>query len=295
MAKQIDTDVLEKKTETVCGRAMAYHESGEGMPIVFLHGNPTSSYLWRNVMPHVSGLGRCIAPELLGMGDSEPFNAADAAAYEFLGQQRALDEFLGRFELGSQVILVLHDWGSALGFDWANRHRDRVAGIAYMEAIVQPLKMESLDPGIQRAFSGFRSPAGERMILEENFFIERMLPSAIVRGLTSNEMDEYRRPYRRTEHRVPMLNWPRTLPIDGEPEDIAKIVRSYGEWLETCAVPKLFINAKPGAMLVGPQREYCRRWPNQTEVTVTGIHYLPEDSPHEIGAAIAHWLESHIL
>lgn len=280
----------EKKRIAVHGRSMAYVEAGAGDPIVFLHGNPTSSYLWRNVMPHLESLGRCIAPDLVGMGDSDKLPDSGPDSYRFVEHRHYLDGLLAALGVRERVTIVGHDWGSALGFDWANRHREAIRGIAYMEAIVRPLAWAEWPEAIRRLFQGFRSPAGEEMVLEKNVFVERVLPGSVLRGLTDAEMAVYRRPYLEPgEARRPTLTWPRQIPLDGEPADVVAIAQAYADWLATSDVPKLFVNAEPGAILVGAQREFCRRWPNQTEVTVKGSHFIQEDSPHEIGQAIADW------
>ncbi len=281
---------MEKHRIEVLGSEMAYVDVGEGDPIVFLHGNPTSSYLWRNVIPLVAGLGRCIAPDLIGMGDSDKVPGLD---YRFVDHRRYLDAFFDAVGVESEVTLVVHDWGSALGFDWANRHRDRVAGIAYMEAIVRPVTWDDWPEASRPIFEAMRSRAGEGIVLEKNVFVERILPASIIRRLSDDEMNEYRRPFQNSgEDRRPTLTWPREIPIDGSPEDVTAIVDDYGRWLSTSDVPKLFIDADPGAILVGPQREFCRQWPNQTEVKVAGTHFIQEDSPDEIGTALAQWIES---
>jgi len=269
---------------------MAYVEEGEGDPIVFLHGNPTSSYLWRNVIPHVRPLGRCVAPDLVGMGDSDPLPASGPDSYRFVDHRRYLDGLLEALGVTDRVTFVIHDWGSALGFDWANRHRDRVVGIAYMEAIVRPLTLDDLPEALRGYFQGLRSEAGDSMVLDRNLFVEGALPGSILRQLTDEEMTEYRRPFLEAgERRRPMLTWPREIPLEGEPADVDAIVRSYSEWLSESPVPKLFVNAEPGALLVGAARELCRAWPNQQELTVRGNHFLQEDSPAEIGRAVAEW------
>jgi haloalkane dehalogenase len=281
-----------KQFATVNGRRIAYVEAGTGAPIVLLHGNPTSSYLWRNVIPHLAGLGRVIAPDLIGQGDSDKLPASDgpgrysfAVAYDYLA---GLLETLGITE---NVTLVIHDWGSALGFHWANQHRDRVRGIAYMEGIVCPIASWDDWPAAARGiFQGFRSAKGEDLILKRNMFIEAVLPSSIMRPLDPAEMDAYRAPFRAEDDRQPTLNWPRQIPIAGEPAAMVALVRAYADWLVTSPVPKLFINAEPGSILVGPQRDFCRTWPNQTEVTVAGTHFIQEDSPDAIGSAVADWL-----
>lgn len=281
----------QKRTAQVLGKQMAYVEIGSGDPIVLLHGNPTSSYLWRDVVPHLVPLGRCVLPDLIGMGDSDKLDASGPGRYRFVEHRKYLDALYEAVDLDDRVTFVIHDWGSALGFDWANRHRDRIRAIAYMEAIVMPVTWEDWPESARRIFQGLRSESGENMILDKNLFVERILPGSIQRRLSDDEMAEYRRPFAEPgEARRPTLTWPRQIPIDGEPEDLVKIVHSYGEWMSTCAVPKLFVNAEPGAILIGRQREFCRGWPNQTEVTVPGLHFVQEDSPDEIGHAIADWL-----
>jgi haloalkane dehalogenase len=282
-----------KKRARVLGHSMAYVEVGKGDPIVFLHGNPTSSYLWRNVIPHCAPLGRCIAPDLIGMGDSDKLEPSGPDRYRFVEHREYLDALLAELGVERNVTLVIHDWGSALGFDWANRHRDAVRGIAYMEAIVRPVAWADWPEAARKLFQGFRSPAGEAMVLEQNVFVERVLPGSILRKLSDEEMQVYLRPFREPgESRRPTLTWPRQIPIEGEPADVTEIVRRYAEWLATSDLPKLFVNAEPGAILIGEQREFCRSWPNQREVTVKGIHFVQEDSPDEIGRAVADWLRS---
>ncbi len=283
---------LTKSYLEVNGKRMAYHERGEGRAIVFLHGNPTSSYLWRNIIPHVADLGRCIAPDLIGQGDSDKLDDTGPDSYRFVHHREYLDGLLDGLDLGDEIVFVIHDWGSALGFDWANRHRDRVAGVAFMEAIVRPLTWEDWPDLATEIFQGFRSPAGEDMVIEKNLFVEAVLPGSIVRDLTPEEHDEYRRPFVEPAHRRPTLTWPRQIPIEGEPADVTQIVADYAAWLPEADLPKLFINADPGAILTGPQREFCRTWPNLTEVTVAGSHFVQEDSPHEIGAALTTWLDA---
>ncbi len=279
-----------KQMISVKGKSMAYVEMGEGDPIIFQHGNPTSSYLWRNVMPHLADQGRCIAIDLIGMGDSDKLDGAGADSYTFVQHREYLDGALQALGVEQNVTWVIHDWGSALGFDWANRHRDAVKGIAYMEGIVRPVSWAEWPEAARGVFQGFRSEAGEEMVLEKNTFIERVLPGSILRELSEEEMEVYRRPFQnKGEDRRPTLSWPRQIPIDGEPADVVEIVQDYADWLTVAELPKLFINAEPGAILTGPQREFCRSWPNQTEVTVSGSHFIQEDSPHEIGKAIAHW------
>ncbi len=277
-----------KKYLTVNGRRMAYVEEGEGDAILFQHGNPTSSYLWRNVMPHCRGLGRLIACDLIGMGDSDKLPGSGPDRYTYAEQRDFLFALWDQLGLGDRVVLVLHDWGSALGFDWANRHRDRVQGIAYMEAIVTPVTWADWPEDARKVFQGFRSPAGEAMVLEKNVFVERVLPASVIRPLADEEMAEYRRPFAAPgEDRRPTLTWPRQIPIEGEPADVVQVVEDYAAWLATDAVPKLFVNADPGSILTGRAREACRAWANQTEVTVAGRHFIQEDSPDGIGSAVA--------
>ena len=284
---------IAKKRAQVLDHNMAYVEAGEGDPIVLLHGNPTSSYLWRGIIPHLTGLGRCIAPDLIGMGDSDKLEDSGPRRYRLVEHRRYLDAFLEAVGVNDKVTFVVHDWGSALGFDWANRNRHAVKGLAYMEAIVQPLTWTQWPEAALQIFQGFRSINGESMILTHNLFIERILPGSIKRKLTDEEMAEYRRPFLEPgEGRRPTLTWPREIPIEGKPEDVTEIVGNYAIWLRQSAIPKLFVNANPGAILVGEQREFCRTWPNQTEVTVPGIHFVQEDAPDEIGQAIADWLRT---
>ena len=288
--REISAAELPKKRLTISGRHMAYSEIGEGDPIVFLHGNPTSSYLWRNVMPHLADQGRCIAPDLIGMGDSEKLEPSGPERYTFREHRRFLDAFLEALGIARNVTLVIHDGGSALGFDWANRHRGAVEGIAYMEGIVRPLEWDEWNQDARRIFEGFRSEAGEDMILKKNLFIEAVLPGSILRKLSDEEMAVYRRPFMEEgESRRPTLSWPRQIPLGSEPADVVEIVGDYAHWMAQNGLPKLFVNAEPGAILIGAQREFCRSWKNQTEVTVKGSHFIQEDSPHEIGQAIAKW------
>ncbi len=278
-----------KSFATVRGKRMAYIDTGQGEAIVFQHGNPTSSYLWRNVMPHCEGLGRLIACDLIGMGDSEKLSQSGPDRYTYAEQRDYLFALWVQLALGNKIILVIHDWGSALGFDWANQNRNRVAGIVYMEGIVAPVADWSHWPeNARRVFQNFRSEAGEEMILQKNIFVERVLPGSVLRKLTDEEMTEYRRPFVKAgEDRRPTLTWPRQIPIEGQPADVVKVVEDYGRWLAHSDVPKLFINAEPGSILTGPARDFCRTWPNQTEITVAGSHFIQEDSPDEIGRAIA--------
>ena len=283
----------QKQRRRILGREMAYVEVGQGDPIVFLHGNPTSSYLWRNVLPHLKPLGRCIAPDLIGMGDSDKLPDSGPNSYRFVEHRRYLDALLEALDVHDRVTLVVHDWGSALGFDWANRHREAVKGIAFMEAIVAPQGADHWDNmGMRSALVALRSQAGEAMVLENNYFIEEILPKAILRKLSEEEMAEYRRPFAEPgEGRRPTLTWPRQIPIEGEPADVHAIATDYADWLRTSNVPKLFLKVEPGAILTNDTLlNLVRRWPALTEKTVAGIHFVQEDSPDEIGRAIAGWM-----
>ena len=282
-------DPYERKRIPVLDSEMAYVDSGQGDPIVFLHGNPTSAYLWRNVIPHCQDLGRCLAPDLIGMGQSEP---NPAGSYRFVDHYRYLNAWLEKVGVTENVVFVVHDWGSALGFHWAYTHPQQVRGIAYMEAIVRPISWDEWPESARGIFQGMRSPKGEELVLERNFFVERILPASVLRKLGEEEMVVYRRPFLNPgESRRPTLTWPREIPIGGEPTDVYEIVSNYARWLaHNEQLPKLFVNADPGIILTGKQREFCRTWPNQTEVTVPGLHFVQEDSPHEIGTAVAEFV-----
>jgi haloalkane dehalogenase len=288
---------LAKQTVEVLGARMAYHARGEGRPVLFLHGNPTSSYLWRDVIPELKGHGRLIAPDLIGMGDSAKLPNPGADTYRFTTHRHYLDGFIDAVVGASEsVVLVVHDWGSALGFDWANRHRDRISGIAYMEGIVRPVaSWDEWSPSATPIFQGFRSDKGESMILERNMFVERVLPGSVLRKLTEAEMAEYRRPFPTAGDRWPTLTWPRQIPIAGEPAEVVQIAADYAQWMAENEIPKLFVNADPGAILIGAPREFCRSWKNQTEVTVPGSHFIQEDSGPAIGRAVADWMTAHSL
>ena len=277
-------DPYERHHAAVLDTEIAYVDTGAGDPVVFLHGNPTSSYLWRNVIPEVEPHARCLAPDLVGMGDSGP---APDGSYRFADHARYIDAWFDALLPTQSVTLVGHDWGSVLGFYWARRHPERVRGLAYMEAIVRPVSWEEWPEDARGIFRGMRSEKGEDLVLQRNVFVERILPSSVLRGLTEEEMDVYRRPYVTEESRSPTLAWPRELPIDGEPEEVVRIVDDYSGWLKESDAPKLFVNAEPGSILTGAQREFCRSWKNQDEVTVRGAHFLQEDSPRQIGEAVA--------
>jgi haloalkane dehalogenase len=280
-------DWYERRRLAVLDSHMTYVQVGVGDPIVFLHGNPTSSYLWRNVIPQLAGRGRCLAPDLMGMGRS---GKAPAGRYRLADHVRYLDAWFAALDL-RRVTLVVHDWGSALGFHWARRYPERVQALVYMEAIVRPVAWAEWPEAARKIFQALRTPAGEEMILAKNVFVERILPASVLRGLAPEEMERYREPFREPgESRRPTLTWPREIPIDGEPADVTTLVNDYAAWLARSPLPKLFVNADPGSILVGAQREFCREWPNQQEVTVRGSHFLQEDSPVEIGQAIARFV-----
>ena len=284
---------FEKHFKVVNRKRLAYIEEGHGDPIVLLHGNPTSSYLWRNVIPELTASGRVIAPDLIGQGDSEKLSVSEGPGrYTFEVAYEYLAGLLSELDAEQNVVLVGHDWGSALGFHWARNHSDSVRGIAYMEALVSPVEWSEWPEAARGIFQGFRSEKGEDLVLSRNLFVEAVLPNSIIRKLTDEEMDHYRAPFSTPDDRQPTLNWPRQIPIDGEPVEMVELVTEYGRWLEqSVTLPKLFINAEPGSILVGRQREYCRTWPHQKEVTVPGKHFIQEDSPSEIGQAIAEWLK----
>ena len=281
----------DKKTMVINNKTMSYIDEGEGDAIVFQHGNPTSSYLWRNIMPHLEGQGRLIACDLIGMGDSEKLTNSGPDSYKYFEHRDFLFALLEELNIGKKVIFVIHDWGSALGFDWSFQNQYRIQGIAYMEGIVKPVTWDEWPENAKKVFQGFRSEAGEGMVLDKNIFVERVLPSSIMRDLSEEEMDEYRRPFLNPgEDRRPTLSWPRQIPIQGEPKDVVEVVENYSNWLSSSDLPKLFINADPGSILTGKQREFCRSWPNQEEVTVKGTHFMQEDSPDEIGQAVSRFV-----
>lgn len=274
-----------RKRIAVLDTEISFVDTGAGHPIVFMHGNPTSSYLWRNVIPHCADVGRCLAPDLIGMGQS---GASPSGSYRFADHSRVLDAWFDALGI-SNAVLVGHDWGGSLGFHWAARNPDRVRGIAYMETIVAPMRFAEWPEEARNAFQAMRSDAGEDLVLQQNMFVEKIIPVGIIRDLDQETHDAYRKPFAEPgEGRRPTLTWPREIPIDGEPADVTAIVEAYGAWLAESDVPKLFINAEPGRMMMrGNLREICRSWPNQREVTVDGLHYIQEDSPNEIGKAIA--------
>jgi haloalkane dehalogenase len=286
---EISDQELEKKNIKVLGKNMSYIEKGEGDPIIFQHGNPTSSYLWRNIIPYLENQGRCIAIDLIGMGDSDKLIDEGNNTYSYHIQKKYFDACIEELEINKNTTFVIHDWGSALGFNWAYEHQQHVKGICYMEAIVKNITWNDWPEDAKSIFQGFRSDAGEDLILKKNLFIEGILPNAIIRNLTESEMSVYRRPFIKEIDRRPTLDWPRQIPINNEPKDVCKIVKDYSSWMSINEIPKLFINADPGSILTGKQREFCRKWKNQQELTVKGNHFIQEDSPEEIGEAISNW------
>ncbi|MAY69643.1 MAG: haloalkane dehalogenase [Porticoccaceae bacterium] len=280
--------------KSIKGKSIAYIDVGDGAPIVLLHGNPTSSYLWRNVVPHLEGIGRVIVPDLIGHGDSEKLPDSEGPErYSFEISYEYLAGLLDELNITEDVTLVIHDWGSALGFHWAKHHPEAVKGIAYMEAIVCPVTWDDWPESARGIFKGFRSDKGEDLVLQRNMFVEAVLPSSVIRQMGEEEMNQYRKAFIRVADRQPTLNWPRQIPIDGEPPHMVDLVASYGEWMASNQeLPKLFINADPGSILTGKARKFCRTWPNQKEVTVAGTHFIQEDSPAEIGIAVAEWLQT---
>ena len=289
----MNANTLIKKKIPIDNKNIAYVDSGSGDPIIFLHGNPTSSYLWRNITPHLETQGRCISIDLIGMGDSDKLDNPDENSYLFEEHYHYLSAAIESLTDGENISFVIHDWGSALGFNWCFNNPDSVKGIAYMEAIVKEMTWEDWDNDAKSIFQGFRSDAGESLVLEKNYFIEKVLPGSIIRALSSDEMNEYRRPFLNSgEDRRPTLSWPREIPIEGQPRNVCEIVNQYAEWMQTNDIPKLFINAEPGAITTGRIREFCRSWNNQTEVTVKGKHFVQEDSPDEIGKALSTWYKN---
>lgn len=282
-----------KKYQEVRNKKMAYVDEGNGDTFLFLHGNPTSSYLWRNIAPHVEDLGRVVIPDLIGMGDSDKLDGVDNEGYKYHGQYGYLTELFDQLDLGNNIHLIIHDWGSAMGFQFARENPDRIKSITYMEAIVMPLTWEQWPDAATKIFGLFRSEAGEELVLEKNFFVERILLADSATGYTDEEKAEYIRPFINSgEDRRPTLTWPRQIPLDGEPSEVVEEVRKNSEFHKDSEIPKLFINADPGSILVGEQREFARTWKNQTEITVSGNHFVQEDSSEEIGAALRNFVKA---
>jgi haloalkane dehalogenase len=284
---------MEKKYKEIFGKKLAYLDSGEGQSIVFLHGNPASSFLWRNITPAVEGMGRIIVPDLIGMGDSEKLEGIDNPEYQYHGQYKYLSNLLDSLDLGNEINLVIHDWGSALGFQYARENSDRIKSITFMEAIVMPLTWDQWPENARNIFQLMRSEAGEEIVLEKNIFVERILLNDSAKGFSEEEKAEYIRPFKEAgEDRRPTLTWPRQIPVDGEPQKVISEVIKNGEFHKDSSIPKLFINADPGSILIGEQREFVRSWNNLKEVTVKGNHFIQEHSPKEIGEAIKSFIET---
>lgn len=282
-----------KKYQEVRNKKMAYVDEGNGDTFLFLHGNPTSSYLWRNITPHIEDLGRVVVPDLIGMGDSDKLDGVDNEGYKYHGQYGYLTELFDQLDLGNNIHLIIHDWGSAMGFQFARENPDRIKSITYMEAIVMPLTWEQWPDAATKIFGLFRSEAGEELVLEKNFFVERILLADSATGYTDEEKAEYIRPFINAgEDRRPTLTWPRQIPLDGEPSEVVEEVRKNSEFHKDSEIPKLFINADPGSILIGEQREFARTWKNQTEITVNGNHFIQEDSSEEIGSALRDFVKA---
>ena len=284
---------MNKNYKEILGKQMAYIDSGEGQSIVFLHGNPASSFLWRNITPFVSDLGRIIVPDLIGMGDSEKLEGIDNPDYQYHGQYKYLSTLLDSLDLGDEINLVIHDWGSAMGFQYARENSDRIKSITFMEAIVMPLTWDQWPENARNIFQLMRSEAGEEIVLEKNIFVERILLNDSANGFTDEERNEYIRPFKNPgEDRRPTLTWPRQIPVDGSPQAVIDEVNKNGEFHKDSKIPKLFINADPGSILIGEQRDFVRSWKNLREVTVKGNHFIQEHSPKEIGEALKSFIES---
>ena len=277
----------ESKFVDVEGARIHYVEEGTGDPILFLHGNPTSCYLWRNVMPHLASDARCLAMDLVGMGRSDK----PALDYRLVDHARYVDKFIASLGL-ERLTLVLHDWGSALGFHYARRHEANVRGIAFMEAIVRPLTWDEWPRTVRALFQQFRTPeVGWDLVVNRNAFVEQVLPGAILRTLADAEMARYREPFADPASRRPVWRWPNEIPVDGKPADVAALVGEYSAWLGASSVPKLLLHAQPGAILRKDLVAWCREHlKNLTIVDVgPGLHFIQEDRPHEIGDAIRTW------
>ena len=282
-----------KKYKDIKNSKMAFIDEGSGDTFLFLHGNPTSSFLWRNIAPHVEDIGRIVIPDLIGMGDSDKLEGVDNPGYKYHGQYSYLTALMAELDLGDNIHLIIHDWGSAMGFQFARENKDRIKSITYMEAIVMPLTWDQWPDPATKIFGLFRSEAGEELVLEKNFFVERILLADSSTGYTEEEKSEYIRPFINPgEDRRPTLTWPRQIPLDGEPSEVVEEVRLNAEFHKESDIPKLFINADPGSILIGDQREFARSWKNQTEITVSGNHFIQEDSSEEIGAALRNFVES---
>ena len=284
---------MDKKYKEILGKRMAYLDSGSGQSIVFLHGNPASSFLWRNITPHVEDIGRIVVPDLIGMGDSEKLEGTDNPDYQYHGQYKYLSTLLDELDLGEEINLVIHDWGSAMGFQYARENADKIKSITFMEAIVMPLTWDQWPENARNIFQLMRSEAGEEIVLEKNVFVERILLNDSADGFSDEEKAEYIRPFKNAgEDRRPTLTWPRQIPVDGSPQAVIDEVIKNGEFHKNSNIPKLFINADPGSILIGDQREFVRTWNNLEEITVKGNHFIQEHSPNEIGKALSEFINN---
>ena len=282
---------MDKKYKEILGKRMAYLDSGAGQSIVFLHGNPASSFLWRNITPYVEDIGRIVVPDLIGMGDSEKLEGTDNPDYQYHGQYKYLSTLLDELDLGEEINLVIHDWGSAMGFQYARENANKIKSITFMEAIVMPLTWDQWPENARNIFQLMRSDAGEEIVLEKNVFVERILLNDSANGFTDEEKAEYIRPFKNAgEDRRPTLTWPRQIPVDGSPQAVIDEVIKNGEFHKNSDIPKLFINADPGSILIGEQREFVRTWNNLEEITVKGNHFIQEHSPNEIGKALSEFI-----
>ena len=281
----------EKKTVAVNGSTMAYVEAGEGDPVVFLHGNATSSYMWRNIMPYLDGMGRLIAIDNIGQGDSGRLEHSGPEAYTLAEHQTFIDATLEALGVAGNVTFVMHDWGGPLGLTWAQRHPQAIKGLAHCETLVcDHASYEDYPDAVGAMLKRLRGPDGEQLVLEENFFVEKIFTAGVMRDIDDETMTEIRRPYTQAgEARRATLTWPRQIPIAGEPKDVADRVEGIAAWMAGNDIPKLFINVDPGQIIFERDLEIIRSWPNQTEVTVRGLHHPQEDSPDDMGAALRDW------
>jgi len=285
------TTTNESKFLEVLDSKIHYLDQGEGTPFLFLHGNPTSNYLWRNIIPHVVPLGRIVAPDLIGMGKS----GKPDIDYTFADHYRYMDAFIKELEL-QNVILVIHDWGSALGFNYAMQNPDNVKGIVFMEALYQPSSWKNFPSSAYLIFKLFRNPImGKLMIMNRNFFVEKVLPKFTVRQLTKEEMDHYRQPYPDKKSRKPLYVWPNQIPIDGKPRETYDVVTQYNKFLQESEIPKLLLWAKPGAIITEQAVEWIKSHFKNLEDNYIGksLHYVQEDQPDAIGKAIKSWYIKH--
>lgn len=280
---------FQSKFVEVHGSKMHYIDEGDGDPILFLHGNPTSSYLWRNIIPYLTPHGRCIAPDLIGMGKSDK----PKLAYRFFDHYKYVEGFVEALKLRN-ITLVIHDWGSALGFHYAMQHENNIKGMAFMEALITPLKWSGFNKDFKMGFKLMRTPAvGWFMISVLNVFNKRILPAATVRKLSAEELAMYQQPFRTIGSRRPVRQWPREIPIDGKPAEVHEVIEQYHQKLQQSDLPKLLFYATPGGLINEEAVAYCKaHFKNLETVHIgPGIHYLQEDNPHKIGAELARWYQ----